>query len=121
MRARAAFSAPITRRRASGRGASGRFPRGAGPLRRPGAGAQANRNGFFYVLDRLTGQFLLGEPFVKKLTWASGIAPNGRPRVLPGAEPTVQGSRACPTVEGASNWMSTAYHPSTGLFYVMAL
>jgi alcohol dehydrogenase (cytochrome c) len=83
--------------------------------------AQANRNGFFYLLDRLTGEFLLGQPFVKKLTWASGIAPDGRPRLLPGAEPTVQGTRACPTVEGASNWMSTAYSPSTGLFYVMAL
>ena len=40
---------------------------------------QGNRNGFFYVLDRLTGKVLLAEPFVKKLTWASGIGPDGRP------------------------------------------
>ncbi len=82
---------------------------------------QANRNGFFYVLDRTTGEFLLGEPFVKKLTWASGIGPDGRPKLVPGQEPTDQGTRTCPSVAGATNWMSTAYNPSTGLFYVMAL
>ena len=43
---------------------------------------QGNRNGFFYVLDRLTGKFLLAEPFVKNLTWASGIGPDGRPQAL---------------------------------------
>ena len=52
---------------------------------------QANRNGFFYVLDRVTGEFLLGEPFVKKMTWASGIDEKGRPKVLPNTEPTVGG------------------------------
>src|ERR1043166_7604645 len=82
---------------------------------------QANRNGFFYVLDRVTGEFLLGEPFVHKLTWASGIAPDGRPKVLPGTDPTPQGTKVCPSVVGATNWMSTAYNPATGLFYVMAL
>jgi len=83
--------------------------------------AQASRNGFFYVLDRLTGEFLLGEPFVKKLTWASGIGADGRPKLLPGADPTPEGTKACPSVEGAANWMSTAYNPVTGLYYVMAL
>ncbi len=83
--------------------------------------AQANRNGFFYVLDRATGQVLNAQPFVHKLTWSDGIGPDGRPHVLPGSEPTVQGTRVCPSVEGASNWMSTAYSPQTGLFYVMAL
>jgi alcohol dehydrogenase (cytochrome c) len=83
--------------------------------------AQANRNGFFYVLDRLTGKFLIAEPFVKKLTWASRIGADGRPKLLPGSDPTPEGTRACPAVEGATNWMSTAYHPGTGLFYVMAL
>jgi alcohol dehydrogenase (cytochrome c) len=82
---------------------------------------QGNRNGFFYVLDRTNGQLVLAEPFVHKLTWASGIGADGRPRVLPGAEPTVEGNRVCPSVEGATNWMSTAYNPATGLFYVMAL
>jgi alcohol dehydrogenase (cytochrome c) len=82
---------------------------------------QANRNGFFYVLDRVTGQFLLAEPFVHKLTWASGIGSDGRPVVLPGSDPTPQGTKVCPAVEGAANWMSTAYSPETKLFYVMAL
>jgi alcohol dehydrogenase (cytochrome c) len=82
---------------------------------------QANRNGFFYVLDRLNGQFLLGQPFVKKMTWASGIGADGRPKVLRESDPTPQGTKACPAVEGATNWMSTAFDAATGLFYVMAL
>src|SRR5579884_464641 len=82
---------------------------------------QANRNGFFYVLDRTDGSLLRATPFVEKLTWASGIGPDGRPRLLPGAEPTPEGVRACPAVEGATNWMSSAYNPETGLFYLMAL
>ncbi len=82
---------------------------------------QANRNGFFYVLDRTDGKLLRATPFVEKLTWASGIGPDGRPRLLPGAEPTPEGVPACPAVEGATNWMSSAYNPDTGLFYLMAL
>jgi len=82
---------------------------------------QANRNGFFYVLDRITGEFLLGKPFVEKLTWASGLDSKGRPLVKPESIPTPEGVTACPAVEGATNWMSTAFHPATGLFYVMAL
>jgi alcohol dehydrogenase (cytochrome c) len=82
---------------------------------------QANRNGFFYVLDRETGRLLHAEPFVHKLTWSSGIGSDGRPRVLPGSAPTIAGAKVCPSVEGATNWMSTAYNPGTGLFYVMAL
>jgi alcohol dehydrogenase (cytochrome c) len=83
--------------------------------------AQANRNGFFYVLDRLSGELLLARPFVEKMTWASGIGPDGRPQILPGTAPTPQGVKVCPAVEGATNWMSTAYHPGTRLFYLMAL
>lgn len=79
-----------------------------------------DRNGFFYVLDRLTGEFLLAEPFVKNLTWASGIGPDGRPKLLPEHEPTPQGARTCPAVAGATNWPSTAFNPATGLFYLMA-
>lgn len=82
---------------------------------------QANRNGFFYVLDRITGEFLGADPFVQKLTWASGIGKDGRPVLLPGADPTPEGTKVCPSVDGASNWMSTAYNPITGLFYFMAL
>jgi PQQ-dependent dehydrogenase (methanol/ethanol family) len=81
---------------------------------------QGNRNGFFYVLDRLTGKVLVAEPFVKKLTWASGIGPDGRPVLLPGNEPTVEGQVVCPAVAGAANWPSNAYSPATGLFYMFA-
>jgi PQQ-dependent dehydrogenase (methanol/ethanol family) len=79
-----------------------------------------NRNGFFYVLDRITGKFLLAEPFVKNLTWASGIGPDGRPKLLPGNEPTAEGQRTCPAVAGATNWPSTAFSPQTRLFYLFA-
>ena len=81
---------------------------------------QGNRNGYFYVLDRLTGTVLLAEPFVKKLTWASGIGADGRPKLLPGNEPTVEGQLACPAVAGAANWPSNAYSAATGLFYMFA-
>jgi alcohol dehydrogenase (cytochrome c) len=82
---------------------------------------QANRNGFFYVLDRTTGEFLLGQPFVKKMDWADGIDAKGRPMTRASAAPTLAGTKACPNVVGATNWFSSAYNPDTGLFYVMAL
>ncbi len=81
---------------------------------------QGNRNGFFYVLDRLTGALLLAEPFVTNLSWASGIGKDGRPVLLPGNEPTPAGTRTCPSVTGATNWPSTSFNPATGLFYLMA-
>src|SRR6185503_7551886 len=55
----------------------------------------ANRNGFFYVNDRATGEFLLARPFVNT-TWAKEIAPNGTPRVLPNSDPTDAGTITCP-------------------------
>ena len=82
---------------------------------------QANRNGFFYVLDRETGKLLLAEPFIRKLTWASRIGEDGRPVLVPGAEPSLRGTLACPSVVGATNWMSPAFDPAAGLFYVAAL
>ncbi|NDJ13221.1 MAG: hypothetical protein EBY17_18830 [Acidobacteriia bacterium] len=82
---------------------------------------QANRNGFFYVLDRVTGEFLLGKPFVRKLTWASGIGTDGRPVLLDGNRPTKGGTKTCPAVRGATNWYSTAFNPGAGLFYTMAV
>ena len=81
---------------------------------------QGNRNGFFYVLDRLTGKVLLTEPFVKSLTWASGIGRDGRPLPKDDSEPTREGQRTCPAVAGATNWPSTAYSPATGFFYLFA-
>ena len=82
---------------------------------------QANRSGFFYVLDRTTGELLSGKPFVRKLTWASGIGRDGRPQELEGSKPTPAGTKTCPAVRGATNWYSTAYNPATRLFYVMAV
>jgi PQQ-dependent dehydrogenase (methanol/ethanol family) len=81
----------------------------------------ADRNGFFYVLDRITGELLLGKPFVKKLTWASGIGADGRPQLLEGNQPSKKGTKTCPAVRGATNWYSTAFNPATRLFYVMAV
>ncbi len=82
---------------------------------------QANRNGFVYVLDRTTGEFLLGKPFVKKMNWASGIGLDGKPQLLPANQPTKAGVKTCPSVRGATNWYSTSFHPGTKLFYVMAV
>lgn len=81
---------------------------------------QANRNGFFYVLDRTNGRFLHGAPFISKLNWASGLSPEGRPILVPGIEPSVEGSKTCPSTAGATNWPSPAYNPGTGLFYLIA-
>jgi len=81
---------------------------------------EANRNGFFYLLDRTTGKFLGATPFVEKLNWAKGIDAYGRP-IRTGLQPTPQGVKICPSLSGATNWMSPSYNPSTQLFYVMAL
>jgi len=79
---------------------------------------QANRNGFFYVLDRTNGKFLLGKQFAKNVTWATGLTPEGRPIVAPNMEPTLEGKRICPSLDGAANWYSTSFNPITGLYYV---
>jgi PQQ-dependent dehydrogenase (methanol/ethanol family) len=78
---------------------------------------QANRNAFFYVLDRQTGEFLLGKPFAHQ-TWASGLDDKGRPIVLPNTEPTPKGAYVCPDATGATNWAAPSYDPETGLFFV---
>ena len=77
----------------------------------------ANRNGFFYVLDRETGEFLHGKNFVE-VTWAKGLDENGRPIRVPGASPTPEGTRVSPAVQGGTNWYSPAYSAKTDLFYV---
>jgi alcohol dehydrogenase (cytochrome c) len=81
----------------------------------------ANRNGFLYVLDRVTGEYLNATRLVEKLDWASGIDAKGRPILVPGKDPTPTGNRVCPSVRGATNWMSPSFDPATGLFYVMTL
>ncbi len=79
----------------------------------------ANRNAFFYVLDRATGEFLLGEPFARQ-TWAERIDEQGRPVRLPDTFPTEDGTVVSPSVLGGTNWWSPAFSPRTGLFYVNA-
>ena len=81
----------------------------------------ANRNGFFYVLDRTSGQFLRATRLVDKLDWATDIDGKGRPILAPDKDPTPAGNRVCPGVRGATNWMSPSYNPATGLFYVVTL
>ena len=78
---------------------------------------QANRNGFFYVLDRTNGKFLFAKPFATQ-TWAKSIDTSGKPVLLPTATPTETGIRTCPGAAGATNWMAPTYSPQTKLFYV---
>jgi alcohol dehydrogenase (cytochrome c) len=80
---------------------------------------QANRNAFFYVLDRTNGEVLLAEPFAKQ-TWAKRILPNGRPEMQPNTEPTQKGNPACPDLFGGTNWQAPAFNPAVGLFYVIS-
>jgi alcohol dehydrogenase (cytochrome c) len=79
---------------------------------------QANRNGFLYVLDRTTGEFLSGAGFARNITWASGLDPRGRPIRVPGMEPSPEGKRVCPSLDGATNWYSSSFNPLTNLYYV---
>ena len=76
----------------------------------------ANRNAFYYVLDRETGEFLHGREYSKQ-TWAEGLDENGRPIVIPGTDPTEEGVLVWPSLQGAANWFSPSYSPRTGLFY----
>ena len=78
-----------------------------------------NRNGFFYTLDRTSGQFLQGKPFVK-VNWASGLDEAGRPMRVAGMEPSADGVKVYPSLTGGTNWYSPSYSPRTGLFYVPA-
>ncbi len=81
---------------------------------------QANRNGYYYVLDRTNGTFLKGTPFVQSMTWSTGLTAEGRPIMVPDKEPTLQGNLVCPSTLGATNWPSPAYNPETHYFYLMA-
>ena len=79
--------------------------------------ALANRNAFFYLLDRETGEFLHGNEYSKQ-TWAAGLDEVGRPIVLPGTEPTYDGNLIWPSLQGATNWFSPSYNPQTEQFFV---
>jgi alcohol dehydrogenase (cytochrome c) len=77
----------------------------------------ANRNGLMYVLDRVTGKFLHGKPYVAT-NWMDGFDENGRPKRVPGMLPSPEGTLIRPHVHGATNWAPPSYNPRTGLFYV---
>jgi alcohol dehydrogenase (cytochrome c) len=79
----------------------------------------ANRNGFFYVLDRTSGKFLLGKPFVK-VTWTKGLDEAGRPMRINGVAPSAEGTEIFPSQTGGTNWWSPSFSPRTGLMYVAA-
>jgi alcohol dehydrogenase (cytochrome c) len=79
--------------------------------------AQADRNAFYYVLDRDTGKFIAGQPFAKE-TWAKGLASNGRPIEEPNNQPTKKGNLIYPSITGSVNWTSPSYSPLTGFVYV---
>lgn len=80
---------------------------------------QANRNGFFYVLDRSTGKLLSATPF-GALNWSHSKDAEGRPAPDKDIEPTPEGRRVCPGAYGVTNWFSPTFSPKTGLFYVTA-
>ena len=95
------------------------------------AGAKADRNGFFFVLDRTDGRFISAKPFVSKITWATGFDDKGRPRYVADNRPkdptavAASGKErdsvfAAPSFLGGKNWMPMAYSRKTGLFYVPA-
>jgi PQQ-dependent dehydrogenase (methanol/ethanol family) len=80
---------------------------------------QANKNGFFYVLDRQTGEFISGAPFVSGITWASGLDPKtGRPLESSTAFAGSQPVMVSPDPGGAHNWNPMAFNPTTGLVYL---
>lgn len=77
----------------------------------------ANRNGFFYALDRNTGRFLFAKPFARQ-SWTSGFTANGRPIVIPGRQPTPTGTVVSPPGAGATNWWPPSFDPGRNLLYV---
>src|SRR5881628_1807977 len=78
--------------------------------------AQANRNGFFYALDRTNGKMLASKAYTK-VNWADGIGADGRPILIANRDPTEAGTLVCPGLGGGHNWEATAYSPQTGLYY----
>jgi alcohol dehydrogenase (cytochrome c) len=79
----------------------------------------ANRNGFFYTLDRANGELLVAKPFVQT-TWAKEIGKDGRPVLLPGHTPDEKGELTCPDITGGTNFWPPSFDPKSGLFYVNA-
>jgi len=79
----------------------------------------ANRNGFYYTLDRTNGRVIVGKPFVKT-TWATEIGRDGRPILNVGHTPDEKGEVTCPDITGGTNFWPPAYDPTSRLFFVNA-
>jgi alcohol dehydrogenase (cytochrome c) len=79
--------------------------------------AQANRNGFFYVLNHTTGKLISATAY-GKITWSDTKDAEGRPVARKDASPTLEGHTVCPGALGTTNFMAPTYDPQTGLFYV---
>jgi alcohol dehydrogenase (cytochrome c) len=80
--------------------------------------AQANRNGYFFLLDRTNGKNLLTAPMVDTINWSKGIDANGQPIPNPDKEATISGVLVSPPSDGVTNWPPPSFDPDTGLFYV---
>ena len=80
----------------------------------------AERNGFFYILDRTNGKYLYSTKFVQNLNWAKGLDKNGRP-ISNNLIPDAKGVLACPNASGATNWYSPSYDPMTNMFYFRSM
>ena len=78
-----------------------------------------NRNGFYYVLDRVTGEFLAGAPFVE-VDWAKGLTPTGRPILSDAAKVSTEGRRISPGISGGTNWQNPAFDEKRGSIFIPA-
>ena len=78
-----------------------------------------NRNGFYYVLDRVTGEFLVGAPFVE-VTWAKGLTPTGRPILSDVAQVSAEGRSISPGIDGGTNWQNPAFDPKRESIFIPA-
>ncbi len=81
--------------------------------------AQASRNGYFFLLDRTTGEHIVTAPFIKT-NWAKGIDSRGEPIPNTAKEPKPDGTLVSPGSDGATNWQAPSFNPDAGLFYVSA-
>jgi alcohol dehydrogenase (cytochrome c) len=80
--------------------------------------AQANRNGYFFLLDRANGKHILTAPMVDSLNWDKGLNKNGQPIWNPEKDASIPGTLVWPTTDGITNWPPPSFSPDTGLFYV---
>jgi alcohol dehydrogenase (cytochrome c) len=76
----------------------------------------ANRNGFYYALDRSSGKLLAAKPYTQ-VSWADAIRPDGKPNLISGQDPSADGTKSCPGIGGGHNWQATTYSPKTNLYY----